>query len=409
MYLKLFTVFALFATPTAYNAQIVINEVDIKPPTSSSSSQYQSLKVCTQPTYGREYVELYNTSCNTVDIGCYFIGYRIYSSSLDGTFRFPAGTSIAPHGFISIGGPNSGATFSMADYCSDAHLETGSDRWYMDNGDFYIALYDASGAPQNAVYWTTSSGQSSKWGTDSDLDEPPTYTPSPGGCSVVASLPGPTSASLTAVAEYAGTAPSMGDVSHRTEDGGATWANNGTPSINASNNVADPCTTLPVDLLGFDFTCSANRITLEWQTSAEFNNDYFDIQYTENGYDFESVGRLSGAGNSSNYIEYSYQIPSVIQAGYFRLKQVDYNGAFEYSDVIHVNCSGNQPMVQVVNGQLLISNVEEVKDCIVYDLSGRVVHNSPSYQSFSPETSSSFYYVHLETPLGSTMHKIFFQ
>ncbi len=215
--------------------QVVINEVMNKPPTSTIDQTFQSLKVCSQPTYGAEYIELYNPDpCTPADIGCYMIGFRVWGNTTDGTFRFPAGTTIPPLGFVSIGGPISGATFDMSTYCGDPHLVTSSDRWYLDNGDAYVALYDNNGTPIDVVFWTTGTGQAGKWTTDSDLDEGPSNIPTPSGCPAVGSLPGPGAIPM-AVVNYGGASPAMGQVIHRIQDGDPTWSNTGSPSINDCN------------------------------------------------------------------------------------------------------------------------------------------------------------------------------
>lgn len=393
--------------PVICSSQVVINEVNVKPQTDPISAVFQSLKDCSDPSRGYEYIELYNTSCNSVDIGCYFIGFRIFSSSLDGTFRFPAGTTIGPHGFISIGGANTGATFILPTYCGDPHLVTGNNRWYIDNGDAYIAFYNSAGIPQDAVFWTTSAGQASKWGTDSDLDEGPTYIPSPAGCPVVASLPGPTSGSLTSVVGYAGQSPALGNVVHRTTDGGATWANNGTPSINATNSVADPCS-LPVELSLFTGNCNSDKIKLKWTTESETNNDYFEIQFSKDGNNFEKIATVDGIGNSNTTKNYELDIDNrLFETGYFRLKQLDFDGEFEYSNIIYVNCNNDEPNVKVINGQLVISNIEKIVNCTIYDAIGRIIYQSTDLESFITNEQNTFYFIQIETVTKQYSFRLF--
>ncbi len=156
----------------AYNAktQVYINEVLVNPQTSTSSSQFQSLKMCSQPTYGYEYIELFNAnSCDSFDLSCYIIGFNNGTGQLNGTFRFPLGTKIPPRGFLSLGGPNSGATINLTTFCSNPHLSTGNDRWYLPNGDGYQMLWNNNGIAVDAVYWTFNAGEANKWATDSDI------------------------------------------------------------------------------------------------------------------------------------------------------------------------------------------------------------------------------------------------
>ena len=232
------------------SSQVVINEVAVKPGSSSTASVDQSMKNCATPTDGREYIELYNTSsCNSADISCYFLATPDgVSSGAGGTFRFPTGTTIPPLGFISIGGPLSSATLKMNAFCSGAnsvYLKTSLSRWFIDNSEAYVALYDASGNALDVVYWTFSAGQSNRWNnaTYPGLFNAPANIPSiPGTCSNVASLAGP-SAFPAAIVNYAGAGPNLNTVICRSQDGGSTWITNATPTINACNGtcvIANP-------------------------------------------------------------------------------------------------------------------------------------------------------------------------
>ncbi len=223
-----------------YNGpSLLINEVHVKPNPSATAQNVQSLKKCTEATYGSEFIEIYNPNpCAALDISCYIISTSAWSSSTNGSFRFPVGTSIPPLGFVSIGGPNSGATFDMFAYCGDPHQQTGNDRWYLDNGDAYVALYDDTGTPLNAVFWTTGAGEANKWGTDTDLDEAPAFIPAGITCSTVAALAGPATFP-NALVDYAGATPAVGNSLSRSVDGGATWAVQ-SPTVNNCNGACVP-------------------------------------------------------------------------------------------------------------------------------------------------------------------------
>ncbi|NBR14136.1 MAG: hypothetical protein EBU01_06070 [Crocinitomicaceae bacterium] len=235
--LKSFLLLATSIFCVSTQAQVVINEVMVNPQTSSTSSQFQSLKMCSQTTYGNEYIELYNPTACPVDISCYLIGFNgNFSTGINGTFRFPAGSVIQPNGFLSIGGPNSGATINLATFCSTANLSTDADRWYLPNGDGYLILWDANGVAVDAVYWTTNPNEASKWGADSDISLAPTFIATGTSCTSIATLNGPAQIPATSsIVSYAGQAPTIGTVIHRSNDGASTWATNGLATINACN------------------------------------------------------------------------------------------------------------------------------------------------------------------------------
>ena len=94
---------------------------------------------------------------------------------------------------------------------------------------------------------------------------------------------------------------------------------------------------LPVELLGFEGRYENGSTQLDWSTATEQNNDYFEVQHSINGIDYEVIGEVEGAGNSVSILDYTFEDRSP-KAGinYYRLKQIDYDGGFEYSPVISV-------------------------------------------------------------------------
>lgn len=91
--------------------------------------------------------------------------------------------------------------------------------------------------------------------------------------------------------------------------------------------------TLPVELLSFDAYLNDGNVNLHWQTASEHNNDYFAVERSGDGIHFEEILQTPGAGNSNqilNYLETDYLALS--GTSYYRLKQVDFDGSFIYSE-----------------------------------------------------------------------------
>ncbi len=98
---------------------------------------------------------------------------------------------------------------------------------------------------------------------------------------------------------------------------------------------------LPVTLLTFNGEMNdEGNIDLNWETADELNNDFFQVQRSSTGLgDWEPLGYVTGNGNSDQIISYSFTDDNVSKDEgflYYRLKQVDFNGTFEYSPVISV-------------------------------------------------------------------------
>ena len=124
-------------------------------------------------------------------------------------------------------------------------------------------------------------------------------------------------------------------------------------SVGSQINASNP---LPVQLTYFDAQNAANHTAkLSWTTASEINNSHFDVERSYDGRTFEAIGKVSGNGNSQHQIEYSYTDASVSKLEntvYYRLKQVDFDGAYEYSDirVVRFDAVGNDmPLVAYPN------------------------------------------------------------
>ena len=84
---------------------------------------------------------------------------------------------------------------------------------------------------------------------------------------------------------------------------------------------------LPIELLSFTAKENKNVVDLNWVTASEINNDYFSIERTRNGTDFELIGTQKGAGNSTEKITYSMiDNKPLMGISYYRLSQTDFNG-----------------------------------------------------------------------------------
>ena len=96
---------------------------------------------------------------------------------------------------------------------------------------------------------------------------------------------------------------------------------------------------LPVELIGFDGHCHDDLVVLEWETATEQNNAIFIIERSEDGEIFSEIGNVEGAGDSQEQLGYRFLDTDPKPKAYYRLKQVDFDGKFSYSDIITTECS----------------------------------------------------------------------
>ncbi len=99
----------------------------------------------------------------------------------------------------------------------------------------------------------------------------------------------------------------------------------------------DPTET-PVELTSFTATANGKEATLNWMTATELNNQGFEIQRKFGGNEFVTVGSVKGHGTTTSPNQYNY-VDKLVDPGkyFYRLKQIDYSGTFEYSNEIEVD------------------------------------------------------------------------
>ncbi|KAA3436100.1 T9SS type A sorting domain-containing protein [Rufibacter hautae] len=100
---------------------------------------------------------------------------------------------------------------------------------------------------------------------------------------------------------------------------------------------ASVITPLPVTLTSFTAKAQKEGVLLNWTTAAEKDNDFFQVERSMDGRNFSAIGQVKGNGNSNVRVDYSFLDGKFLNGtAYYRLKQVDYDGKFEYSKTVAV-------------------------------------------------------------------------
>jgi hypothetical protein len=192
---------------------------------------------------------------------------------------------------------------------------------------------------------------------------------------------------------------------------GLTAANLANTFYVGSINLATP---LPVTLSEFDATLTKEGVALNWSTLTEVNADYFDIEKSINGFDFQPIGRLAAHGPN---IGYSFLDQNTqFSRAYYRLKNVDLAigqapAKFEYSKVISVEKQGfhNYGVLVYPNPVENKSFTIQVGDgnpvegqVMLCDLSGRTIskelrNNVQGEYQISDNLQSGFYFLKVYT------------
>ena len=179
-------------------------------------------------------------------------------------------------------------------------------------------------------------------------------------------------------------------------------------------------TVLPIKLLNFNanYIKESGNVVLDWTTISEINNDYFTIEKSIDGENFEVVGIVDGAGNSSEIKSYNSLDKNPIPGtSYYRLKQTDFDGEFEYSDLVPVKIEEviSNPTVYpnpITNNGVLEFNTNstDVTVITIYDVSGRIIMNNKhttnkgvnKVQLATSELTNGMYFINIQNGNNKT-------
>lgn len=116
--------------------------------------------------------------------------------------------------------------------------------------------------------------------------------------------------------------------------------------------------TLPVELLSFSAEIESVNVRIDWATASELSNDHFVVERSADGYEFYPIDTVDGHGNSFQNVYYtSRDFEPIVGTNYYRLRQVDFDGAEELSYIVAVNFgfSGSVPEYLDANGRRIAS------------------------------------------------------
>ncbi len=148
---------------------------------------------------------------------------------------------------------------------------------------------------------------------------------------------------------------------------------------------------LPVEMMSFEGAKTREGVFLKWSTASELNNSGFEIQKSIDGRDWQKEKFVEGHGNTDEQNEYQFQDLNPFQGiNYYRLKQIDFDGEFEYSKTIAIKFENQKEKLQIFpNPSNKIINIHfdipsnqrmEIK---IFDTLGRIVWENNLYESES--------------------------
>ncbi|MBX2892744.1 MAG: T9SS type A sorting domain-containing protein [Saprospiraceae bacterium] len=199
---------------------------------------------------------------------------------------------------------------------------------------------------------------------------------------------------------------------------------NGNPTVISGNavgcqnitQVEIACGLLPVELTFFRGKMEQGDVVLNWQTASEKDNAWFEVEHSTQGTEgFNTIGKVAGNGTSTVANDYAFRHAHPAAGPHlYRLKQVDFDGKFEYSNIVSVVVRGEKEVVLAPNptqGTLFVRGLKdgELHTAVVTDFAGREVLRHSLAQSALIDLSEQpdgIYFVEIRTPSQTTTQRV---
>ncbi len=158
-----------------------------------------------------------------------------------------------------------------------------------------------------------------------------------------------------------------------------------------STNTATP---LPIELIEFTAKAIDQYVVVSWKVASETNNDFFTVEKSSDGIHWQEVAKIDGAGDSDSETDYSLKDMNPFRGtSYYRLKQTDFDGKFEYFGPVMIHGRGATSVKIYPNPadkHIMIEMPDtEYSDFKIYDLSGNLIlSNSINGHALKIDTST---------------------
>ena len=149
------------------------------------------------------------------------------------------------------------------------------------------------------------------------------------------------------------------------------------------------CTPLPIELLHFDAKLVDNKVICNWATATEINTDYFVIQRTTDGINYENIDSTSASENSFEIRYYELEDPNPIPGtSYYRLKQYDLDGSNEAFPLSEVKYRDYDIEITQQKDNINIIVPEDDVTIVLYDTRGSIIMQTKISQYYNLPTTS---------------------
>ncbi len=179
---------------------------------------------------------------------------------------------------------------------------------------------------------------------------------------------------------------------------------NGASLYNSADKICPQM--LPLEFLSISAKAKSSSVLVSWSTVNEKSNKKFIVERSSDLSNWETIGEVAGAGNSTSILEYNYMDnAALIGTSYYRIRQVDFDGTYAHSKIVSVKTFINYINIlpnPFDDAFAISSDIKGNVTVNIYDVLGRLVYsvireNNDGLITIEPELASGAYMVAIQT------------
>jgi hypothetical protein len=172
---------------------------------------------------------------------------------------------------------------------------------------------------------------------------------------------------------------------------------------------------LPIELTNFDLSCENEKVSINWSTASEINNDFFTVGRSVDGLNFEPIATIKGNGTTNTKNSYSFTDANPIDGlSYYQLKQTDFNGQTKTYNLKSVDCENKNSEIFIypnpTNGIFVVQGTTFGCDLIVTDIVGKEIYYTKGSEHKTQvnfnDFSSGIYYITITKGIEKITKKV---
>ncbi|MFZ9848295.1 MAG: T9SS type A sorting domain-containing protein [Flavobacteriales bacterium] len=186
--------------------------------------------------------------------------------------------------------------------------------------------------------------------------------------------------------------------------GNTTSPKTGNQMIYLDNMKVNNTSTLPVQLTSFSGEKEGDFNLLQWSTSSEIENDYFELQKSYDGITYFTVYIVSGQGSTNSFTNYHFYDTEITNSTvYYKLKQVDFNGDYCYFNIISIAKEESEIKVFLKDKETIVIEGQGLQQMEIYNECGQLLQRnnllekeSTQQQTLSSQLNSAIYFIRVK-------------